>query len=385
MTSETAAASMLDDPAAIRRRDPGEMLGRIAQFGDQLRAGWELSRSLQLGDLHRSAKAVAVLGMGGSAVCGDLVRAIFSDRLTVPISSVRDYDLPAWVDRETLVVVVSHSGATEETISAFGAALERRCPVAVITTGGPIGDVAARVKLPRLIYPAADVPPRASLGWTMSLLCGLLETAGMLALEAGEVEAAISASATVVRACGPEMPTDSNMAKQLAWSVLDRLPIVEGAGAMAAVARRWKTQINENSNSAAVAEELPEATHNAVVGYDQPDVLRDHQYVIFLSSSSDQPRNAHRATLSGELMDAVGISHQTVIIEGEGRLAQACAAITLGDYVSGYLGLLYGADPSDTPALTLVKARMAEFGAIDSDSDGAQARIDASDDDSEDD
>lgn len=381
MTAETAAASMLDDPAAIRRRDPGEMLGRIASFGEQLRGGWELSRSLQLGELHRSAKAVAVVGMGGSAVCGDLVRAIFSERLSVPLFSVRDYDLPTWVDRETLVVAISHSGATEETISAFGAALERRCPVVVITTGGPIGDVAARVHLPRLVYSAADVPPRASLGWTMSLLCGLLERAGMLALEEGEVEAAIAASAAVVGACGAETPTESNMAKQLAWSVLDRLPIVQGAGAMAPVARRWKTQINENANSAAVAEELPEATHNAVVGYDQPDVLRDHQYVILLSTSSDHPRNAHRATLSTELLDAVGISHQTVAIEGEGRLAQACAAITLGDYVSAYLGLLYGQDPSATAALTLVKARMAEFGAVDSDADGAQARMDASDDD----
>jgi len=367
MTSETI--NMLDEAAAIRRRDPGGMLGHVAAFGDQLRTGWELRRSLELGDLHRSAKSVAVVGMGGSAVCGDLVRYIFSDRLTVPISSVRDYDLPAWVGREPLVVAVSHSGATEETINALGMALERRCPVVVITTGGPIGDVAARVHLPRLIYSSPDVPPRASLGYTLSLLAGLLERAAMLDLDAREIDAASAASATVVKACSPEMPTESNMAKQLAWSVLDRLPVVEGSGPMAAVARRWKTQINENSNSAAVAEELPEATHNAVVGYDQPDVLRDHEYVIFLSSTSDQPRNAYRAKLSGELLDAVGISHQTVIIEGEGRFAQACAAITLGDYVSAYLGLLYGQDPSATDALTLVKARMSEFGHVDSDAD----------------
>ena len=181
----------------------------------------------------------------------------------------------------------------------------------------------------------------------------------------------MAASAAVVRACGPEVATDSNMAKQLAWSILDRLPMIEGSGPLAAVARRWRTQINENSKSSAVAEELPEATHNAVVGYDQPDVLRDHQYVIFLSSSSDNPRNAYRATLSGELLDAVGIPHQTVLIEGTGRFGEACAAITLGDYVSTYLGFLYGADPSDTPSLTLVKTRMAEFGDPDNDSDGA--------------
>jgi glucose/mannose-6-phosphate isomerase len=337
------------------------MLGRVADFGEQLKSGWELSRGLQVGDLHRSSSAVAVLGMGGSAVAADLVRGIFADRLTVPLVSVRDYELPAWVGRQTLVVAVSHSGATEETVAALSAALERRYPVAVITTGGAIGDVAARVGLPRLVY-STDAPPRASLGYTLSLLCGLLERCGFLALDGSEIEAGAVASLDVVRTCGPDAPTESNMAKQLAWTLLDRLPIIEGSGALAAVARRWKTQINENSHSVAAAEELPEALHNAVVGYDQPDTLRDHQYFIFLRSGIDSARNAFRSTLSAQLLDAVKISHQAVTVDGDGSFAAACAAITLGDYVSTYLALLYGVDPSATPVLSLVKERMAGFG-----------------------
>jgi len=371
----TDTVNMLDEAAAIGRRDQAGMLARIARFGDQLRTGWELSRALKLAEAHTSASAVAVLGMGGSAVCGDLVRAIFADRLTVPISSVRDYDLPAWVGPRTFVVAVSHSGATEETISALTAALERRCPVAVITTGGPIGEVAKRVNLPRLIY-SSDDPPRAALGYTLSLLTGLLERAGMLSVDGTEIEAGMAASATVVRACAPGTATESNMAKQLAWSLVDRLPVIEATGSLAAVARRWKTQINENSDSIGVAEELPEATHNAVVGYAQPEELRDHQYHVLLRSASDHPRNDYRAQLSVELMDAVNIGHQQVVIDGEGRFAQACAAITLGDYVSAYLGLLYGVDPSATPSLTLVKERMAEFGKVDEETEGADAEDD---------
>jgi glucose/mannose-6-phosphate isomerase len=361
---------MLDDANSIRRRDPGSMLVHIANFGTQLRTGWGISRGLKLTEAHKSTRSVAVLGMGGSAVCADLVRNIFADRITVPIVSVRDYELPAWVGRETLVVAISHSGATEETISALGVALERRCPVVVITTGGPIGDVAARVNLPRLVFPN-ETPPRASLGYTLSLMAGLLERAGMLELSDSDIEQAISASADVVRACGPETPTQTNLAKQLAWSLLDRLPIIEASGMLAAVARRWKTQLNENSHSAAVAEELPEAMHNAVVGYDQPETLRDHQYVVFLRSAADHPRNDYRATISAELLDAVHMSHQQVTFDGEGRFAQASAAITLGDYLGAYLGLLYGVDPSDTPVLTLVKARMADFGKIDEETEGA--------------
>ncbi len=358
----------LDDAAAVKRRDPGTMLAKIGAFADQMSTAWGLSRKVELSDrAHRTASAVAVLGMGGSAVCGDLVRAIFGDRLTVPIVSVRDYELPAWVGPSTLVVAVSHSGATEETLAALGTALERRCPVAVITTGGPLGEVAARVDLPRLIFPN-ETPPRASLGYTLMALAGLLERAGMLALSDEDVAAGVGAARSVAASCGVDKPTDANLAKQVAWSLLDRLPIVEGSGFLAAVARRWKTQLNENSNSTASAEELPEATHNTVVGYDQPDALRDHHYVVFLEGSGDNPRNKRRARLSQEMLDTVGSSHQNVVFDQFGRLAQACAAIALGDYVSFYLAMLYGVDPSATPALTLVKQTLAEFDAAASDS-----------------
>jgi glucose/mannose-6-phosphate isomerase len=366
MTTDTDRT--LDDATAIQRRDPGRMLDKIAHFGDQLEAGWKLSRGLELPERLGGAHAVAVLGMGGSAVCADIVRATFSERLRAPLVSVRDYELPAWVDGDTLVVAISHSGATEETITALGTALERRCPVAVITTGGPVGEVAARVDLPRLVYPD-ETPPRASLGYTLSLLAGLLERNGMLDLAEPEVSAAAEAARSVGRASGAELETATNMAKQLAWSLLDRWPIVEGAGFLAAVARRWKTQLNENSDSVASAEELPEATHNTVVGYEQPDTLRDHQFLVFLESTLDNPRNRRRARLSAEMLDTVGITHQRVLFDQESRLAQACAAIALGDYVSFYLALLYGIDPSATPALTVVKQTLADFEALDSESD----------------
>jgi glucose/mannose-6-phosphate isomerase len=353
-------AGLLEDAKSIARRDPGHMLPAIAAFADQMRSAWHVSRELTVSERYRGATKVALLGMGGSAVCGDLVRAIFSDRLTVPLVSVRDYELPAWVDESTLVIAVSHSGATEETITALEAALQRRCPVAVITTGGPIGEVAKSANLPRLTFPN-ESPPRAALGYTLLLLTGLLERAGYLELADAEVDAAMSAASDVASSCAAEVPATTNLAKQLAWSLLDRFPVIEGSGFMAAVARRWKTQINENSNSAAAAEELPEATHNTVVGYEQPETMRDHQYVVFLASDSDAPRNRERARLSVELLKTSNIDHQRVSFDGPGRFAQACAAISLGDYVSFYLSLLYGVDPSKTEALTLVKQTMSEF------------------------
>ena len=356
----TEEKPLLEDVESLRRRDPGGMLGAIAAFPDQMAAAWRRSRELDLPERHRSATSAVVLGMGGSAVAGDLVRAIFSDRLRVPLLSVRDYDLPAWVGPDTLVIASSHSGATEETITALSTALERRCPVAAITTGGPIGEVAKQVDLPRILYPN-EAPPRASLGYGLMSLAGLLERAGVLELSDAEVEEAIAGSRSVATSCAADVPAATNLAKQLAWSVLDRLPVIEGSGFMAAVARRWKTQINENANSAAAAEELPEATHNTVVGYEQPETLRDSQYVVFLASAADAPRNRERARLSSELLNISGIDHQRVTLDGSSSLAQACAALSLGDYVSFYLALLYGVDPSVTDSLTLIKTSMSQF------------------------
>ena len=349
--------SVLDEHAALARRDPAGMLRHIGELPAQMETAWGLTRELRLPEDYLGARAVAVLGMGGSAIAGDIVRGIFTDRLRVPLVAVRDYELPAWVGAGTLVVAVSHSGATEETINALSAALERRCPVVAITTGGPLGDVAARVDLPRLIYPD-DGPPRGALGYTLVLLAGLLERAGMVDLSQEETLAAAAASATVTRACGPEVSTEANLAKQLAWTLVDRLPVVEAGAFLAPVARRWKTQLNENAKTAAVTEELPEATHNAVVGYEQPDTLRDHLYVVFLAGSFDHPRNSLRLSLSTELLAAAGIAYQVVPLGGDSRFEQACWAISLGDYVSAYLALLYGLDPTPVEAIAHVKAGM---------------------------
>jgi glucose/mannose-6-phosphate isomerase len=349
--------SVLDEVGAFERRDPGGMLRHIGALPQQLRTGWELSRELRLPEAYGELRSVAVLGMGGSAIAGDLVRGTFVDRLRLPLVSVRDYELPAWVGRDTLVIAVSHSGSTEETISALSTALERRCPVVALTTGGPLGDVAQRVDLPRIVYPL-DCPPRAAAGYTLAGLAGILERAGALSIDQAEIEAAANAASTVSRACAPEVSTDGNLAKQLAWTLVDRLPVVEAGGFLAPVARRWKAQLNENAKSAAIAEELPEATHNTVVGYEQPDSLRDHLYVLFLAGSFDHPRNSLRLSLSTELLAAVGIAYQVVPLGGDSRLEQMCWGVTLGDYVSAYLALLYGVDPTPVEAITHIKAGM---------------------------
>ena len=179
-------------------------------------------------------------------------------------------------------------------------------------------------------------------------------------LAEAEIEAAARAIEAVRASDGPDAPTDLSTAKQLAWSLVGRMPVIEASGFLAPVARRWRTQLNENAKTTAIAEELPEATHNSVVGYEQPEVLRDNEFYVFLASPLDNPRSARRATVSAELLTTLNISHQVVPVSGEGRLAQACAAVALGDYVSGYLALLYGIDPTPVDAIGQIKRSLSD-------------------------
>jgi glucose/mannose-6-phosphate isomerase len=357
---------VLDDVSAIRRYDAHDMFGAIAKLPEQIRDGWQRSRNLALPARHREVHSVLVLGMGGSAIAGDLVRAIFSDRLRVPIFSVRDYELPAFAGSDTLVVASSHSGSTEETISATATALERRCPVAVITSGGPLKDVAQRAELPLLTFPG-NGQPRASVGYGISLLTGLLERAGVLEVDSAMMRDAAVSSSTVIDGSRPDLPSEENRAKQLAWSLVDRLPIIEASGFLVPVARRWKTQLNENGKTMAAFDELPEATHNSVVGYAQPESIHEQLFVVFLQSPSEHPRNSLRAALSAELLAEAGIAHQFIPVQGQSRLAQACSSISLGDYVSAYLAVLYGLDPTPVEVIGRIKERLSALGEADED------------------
>jgi glucose/mannose-6-phosphate isomerase len=343
MTAQQKDPNILDDTAAMARADTGGMLGLVAEFADQVGEGWRISRDLDLP--WETPASVAILGMGGSAIGGDLVRGIWSDRLTVPVEVVRGYDLPAWVGADTLVIASSKSGNTEETISALEAALERRCPVVVVCTGGALKNVAAAAGLPLATFPDRG-SPRSSVGWSMAIVAGILERAGVLELDEAEIEAGMAASRAMASRCAPDVPTADNPAKQLAWQLVDRYTIITGSGFLAPVARRWKAQLNENSKATATFEELPEATHNTVVGFEQPESLRDHLFVIFLKSGLEHPRNVLRARLIGDLVETAQIPHAFVEASGEGRLGQALSAIAVGDHASVYVAFMYAVDPT---------------------------------------
>ncbi|MDQ5840269.1 MAG: bifunctional phosphoglucose/phosphomannose isomerase [Chloroflexota bacterium] len=350
-------AITLDSPAVVARIDREDMLGRVRDLPRQLAKARQAAAGLSLTDRHRSVDLVVVLGMGGSAIGADLVAAAAGERLRVPLIVQRDYHLPSGIGERTLVVAASHSGETIETVTAAAEARARGLPLVVIATGGALGRQAEAEGTPWLRY---DEPgqPRAALGWSVGLLHELLGAAGLIT-DPDPLGPVVAVLDELLERMGPGVETDANPAKQLAWSVFGRIPVIYGAGPMSAVARRWKTQFNENAKSWAAYEPMPEANHNAIEGSLNPRELAGAPFVIEIRDPAEAPEIGARYRVVEELLGERATNRATVHAEGPSPLARVLSAVAWGDLVSVYLAILYQTDPTPVTLLTMLKERLA--------------------------
>lgn len=338
----------LDDFSRFSELDSDGMYQHIHDLPEQFEKAWNYAQNLPLNDDLARVRQVLVCGMGGSAIGGDLLASAVGDRLELPILVNRGYDLPAWVlGDETLVVASSFSGNTEETLAAYQQATERGARVIGITTGGRLAELLAANGQTAWVFPDEIGHPRAALGWSLALLLALVWRLGWANELDEEFAAAIATMKTQRDLYLATIPADDNPAKGLATQLVGRLPIVVGGGNFETIARRWKCQINENANTAAVFEALPEMNHNTVVGVDQPAGQIDKIAMIFISSEDyDHPRLQLRHELSANLMQEAGLHVTRVQAKGESLLAQLLHTIILGDFLSFYLAMAYDVDPA---------------------------------------
>ena len=350
-------AVTLDDPTTLKRIDPDDMLGRVAELPRQLSQARRVAAPVTLENRHTDVDGIVVLAMGGSAIGAELVAAAAGERLRVPLSVHRDYGLPAGIGERTLVIAASHSGETAETLSGFAAARERDLPLAVITTGGRLAAGATEADLPLLQYRLKG-QPRAAIGFGVGLVHELLSRAGLIdgPDPLGPVVAALE---ELLERTGPSVETDANPAKQLAWSIFGRIPVIYGHGPMAAVAHRWKTQLNENAKAWASFEPMPEANHNAIEGSRNPRELADALYVIQIRDRAEPPTIAERYRVVEELLGERATNRSEVWAEGPSALARVLTAVAYGDLVSVYLAILYQTDPTPVTLLAMLKERLA--------------------------
>ena len=348
----------LDDPTRFRELDPGNMLDRIRELAQQCERAWDAVMAFALPESYADLDGVIVLGMGGSAIGGNLAGALARAESPVPCTVSRDYTLPAWAGPRTVVIASSYSGNTEETLSAFEEAVARGARLIVLTTGGRLAARAQELRLPLLTF-SYESQPRAALGYSFISLVGLFQKLGLLTDKCHDLAEAMRAMRRLQPTIDAPVPQAENPAKQLAASLRQHFVVVYGAGHLGPVARRWRGQFAENSKAWAAYEELPELDHNAVVGYEHPVALRDDVAVVLLTSTLYHPRVQVRVQVTADLLARQGIPHHTIQVQAESPLAQMLWAIHYGDFATYYLAMLYGADPTPVKTILYLKEQLA--------------------------
>lgn len=347
----------LDDIAQIKTLDSQDQFGMVARLSPQLRQAYEAAIAVELEDFGE-VSGIAVAGMGGSAIGGDVIAAAYDDQLGSPMATVRGYNLPRWISSRSLVFAVSYSGNTEETLSCLQEALDRSCRIICVSTGGKLGEIAAREGLPFIEVPAS-LQPRAAMGWLSVPIAACLESLGLLESVEADISEASAIADQLSELYGPANATEHNPAKQLALELENLIPVIYGSELTAVAAYRWKCQINENSKTLAFANEFPELNHNEVVGWERPaDRMRDFR-LIYLRDPKNHPQNNKRMDITADLLaDYVGnIKEYTA--SGQSRLARLLSISYLGDFVSLYLAVLHGIDPSPVERIENLKRRLA--------------------------
>ena len=344
------------------------MGGHIAAFPLRVLQGWNGVAALALPDEYHAVRHVVVQGMGGSAIAGDIA-AEAVDSLREPgtagaqIGVFRDYGAHPSVGPDSLVVVMSHSGRTEEALSGVEASRLRGAKLIVMTGGGPLGETARDMGIPIAMLPENGGPPRTYLPYALGAMLRIFVDLG---IAPPNTEHALIDAVTELESRQPDFDASCNRtengrvnpAKDLARALSGRIPVIVSARGLASAARRWKTQLNENAKTPAWTEELPEMHHNAIVGFEQTN-LSDNLAIVLLGPPSTAPNGLHdRYAISRRILGDLGVPVHWPALSGETPLARLLEAVLLGDYVSYYMALVNGIDPTPTVPLDSIKAQI---------------------------
>jgi glucose/mannose-6-phosphate isomerase len=348
----------LDDPGALAAVDPHDALGAVERTPEQWLEAITRARSCEGLPTRHGINGIVYCGMGGSGIGGDVLAAIAAESGTVPVTVVKGYRLPSWTGPNTLVICASYSGDTEETLACFDEACDRKARTIVIATGGALAERARSLRVARLA-PVEDLQPRQALASIALPALVIAEQLGLIADIAGDLTETEGVLASRVAAYGRDVATGENDAKKLALQLETRVPHIWGQeGVLAVAAVRWRTQLNENAKVAAFSSMLPELDHNEVVGYERGSPGIGDLAIVALRMPAENPRIGHRidATLE-RVRDLVGCTLEARAI-GESALARLMSAILLGDFVSVYLAVRRGVDPTPVTAIEELKRRL---------------------------
>lgn len=339
--------------------DADDMFARIHGFPDQLRAARDSFADNTLVLDSREYQNVLLLGMGGSAIGGDVVRASVEGECPVPVVVQRGYEVPAWTDDATLVIATSYSGNTEETLSAVTDALDRGASPVFITSGGKLGRLAEERGYTPISVPKG-FPPRTAMGYLAVPTLLVLEQLALTNPWAEDLEEAIALTSSLRKEWKVEDGPGNGYPAEVAATLAGKMPVVyHGTGEMDPVATRWVGQFAENSETLAHRHTIPELNHNEIMGWRNPEKMLKETALLFLRNEHDHPRVFRAMPVVRDLIEERAGGCVDIPVQGRSTLARILSTIYLGDWISYYLALAQDVDPTPVPRIDRLKAELA--------------------------
>lgn len=344
---------MLDDISVINQRDPSGALAAVKGLPEQARFEPELEGESD----RREISNVVFAGMGGSALAADMVKALLKDQINVPIEVVKGYDLPSYISSSTLVIAISHSGNTEETLEAYGQAKNAGCLMAAMATGGKLFDRAAAEGVLRARVPGG-AQPRMSTVYHLRVLLKILQYFGLTDEEVySQVGESADWLAHWLNEWVVERPTEHNYAKQLAEQTVGKTALFYGGELTAPIAYKWKISWNETAKNVSFYNQYPEFSHNEFMGWTSHPV--DKPFAVFdIRSSEERPRIAERMELTDRMLSGRRPKAGVITLEGESLVQQYLWGLALADMTSIYGAILNGVDPTPVDMIEKFKASL---------------------------
>lgn len=349
------------DNINLEKTDPHGMYHDLVNFGLSFLDGFETLAKMPIPPHYIKCSKIVFIGMGGSGIAGLLTKHLVNQSARLPIGTVSNYSLPNWVDNQTLVVAMSYSGDTEETIEAFIEAFKRGARLISFSTGGRLEDLARKYGAPFYRHQGAICgQARMSTLRYFGALISLLNRLGQYEVQKSEIlQARNLLDNLIIREYVIDMPISKNQAKKLAQQIFDKIPIIWAADHLEAVAHRFKADFNENSKSLSYFEPIPEMNHKSLAGSEFPKPITKNIFHLLLKSKFGQPENILRINLTADFFKKR--KFQTEIInfpQADSPLTEILIASSLSSFTSFYLGLLYGIDPTPVEAVKEFKNKL---------------------------
>lgn len=352
--------SILDSRNTMKELDTDNVLGSVEMLPEQIEDAWGKTKSLHVPEEYKHVKSVVVSGMGGSELGSRVIQSLFFDSLPVPFEVVNGYHLPGYVDSETLVLLSSYSGTTEETLACGEEARKKGAKIAIITAGGELEKLAKELGCPAYIIDPVHNPsnqPRMAVGYSVFGQLGLFHAMGVIRMSDNEVGDVIALLKRNAKNLAPES-TEQNAAKYLAYAAVDKMLFFVSSEHLEGSVRVFNNQVNENAKTLTLMLSLPDLNHHTMEGLGFPRHLREEVLFILFTSQLYTPRVLRRYPLTIDVAEQQEYNTESVYAVGKTKLEQVWEVIQLGAYMNFYLAMLYNINPAPIPWVDYFKKQL---------------------------